>query len=167
MNVKKEVRIKPKVDSYVTGRAASGASVKINGDTVSAALNGLSLEQTVTITVKLTGDNTYNTKYAHLNKGHQRMCLGNVLRGFVNKSEENMQKFTSATAPLIAKAKAERDAADKAKAEAKAKAERDAADKAEAKAKAEKAKAEAEAKIEAAKAVDRAEPKRGPIPKHA
>lgn len=68
--------------------AASGRASLDAGDKVALELRSKTLEDVYTIVSKILEIPTANlkTKYAHLNPGHQRMCLGNLLRGFYNRS---------------------------------------------------------------------------------
>ena len=143
---KKVVRIKPDVTAYVAGRSSKGAKVKISGDLVSQLLDGLSLEDTYNLAEKAVGAKhaDLRTKYTKLNPGHQRMCLGNLLRGM--KSDEDKASLSKLAEPFRKGAEARKAAADKV-AEAKA-TER-----------AEKALAAAEKKAAAPTAIPKAAPK--------
>lgn len=69
---------------YEITACASGRLSKDNGDYVATTLRGLTLEQVyyfVAETLEVTTE-SLKTRYKHLNPGHQRMCLGNKLRGF-------------------------------------------------------------------------------------
>lgn len=128
---KKVVRIKPKVENYVNGRSSKGAKVKISGDLVSQLLDGLTLEQAYDLAEKALGSKhpDLRTKYTKLNAGHQRMCLGNLLRGL--KTDEQKAELSKLAEPFRKDADARKEAAKKV-AEAKA---TEKAEKAEAKAK--------------------------------
>lgn len=127
---KKVVRIKPDVTAYVAGRSSKGAKVKISGDLVSQLLDGLTLEDTYNLAEQAVGEKhkDLRTKYTKLNPGHQRMCLGNLLRGM--KSDEDKAQLSKLAEPFRKAAEARKVAAAKV-AEAKA---TERAEKAEAKA---------------------------------
>lgn len=116
---KKVVRIKPDVTAYVAGRSSKGAKVKISGDLVSQLLDGLTLEDTYNLAEKAVGAKhaDLRTKYTKLNPGHQRMCLGNLLRGM--KSDEDKANLSKLAEPFRKGAEARKAAAGKV-AEAKA-----------------------------------------------
>lgn len=139
---KKTVRIKPNVETYVPGRSSKGAKVKISGDLVSQLLDGLTLEQTYSLAEQSLGDKhaDLRTKYTKLNPGHQRMCLGNLLRGL--KTDEDKERLSKLAAPL-------RKDADARLAAAKKVAEAKATERAEKKEAAAKKKAETAGKVEA------------------
>ncbi len=116
---KKVVRIKPDVTAYVAGRSSKGAKVKISGDLVSQLLDGLTLEDAYNLAEKAVGAKhpDLRTKYTKLNPGHQRMCLGNLLRGM--KSDEDKANLSRLAEPFRKLADARKEAATKV-AEAKA-----------------------------------------------
>lgn len=97
---KKVVRIKPDVTAYVAGRSSKGAKVKISGDLVSQLLDGLTLEDTYNLAEAAVGAKhaDLRTKYIKLNPGHQRMCLGNLLRGM--KSDEDKANLSKLAEPF-------------------------------------------------------------------
>lgn len=72
---------------YEKVKAASGRSSVDTGDDVALRLRGVDLNtaykmaaETLEVTQK-----TLKARYAHLNVGHQRMCLGNLLRGHAKR----------------------------------------------------------------------------------
>lgn len=110
---KKVTRIKPDVTGYVTGRSSKGAKVKISGDLVSQLLDGLTLEDTYNLAELAVGTKhpDLRTKYTKLNPGHQRMCLGNLLRGM--KSDEDKANLSKLAEPFRKQAEARKSAAEK------------------------------------------------------
>jgi hypothetical protein len=100
VETKKIVRIKPDVTAYVNGRSSKGAKVKISGDLVSQLLDGLSLEDAYNLAEKALGEKhaDLRTKYTKLNAGHQRMCIGNLLRGL--KTDEDKERLSKLAAPF-------------------------------------------------------------------
>lgn len=76
-------RIKPKLELYRSARSASGSKVKISGDDVSNALEGMTLQEVYDVAAHYGITKTY----PNLNAGHQRMCLGNLIRGAVKKKD--------------------------------------------------------------------------------
>lgn len=110
---KKVVRIKPDVTGYVAGRSSKGAKVKISGDLVSQLLDGLTLEDTYNLAEQAVGEKhkDLRTKYTKLNPGHQRMCLGNLLRGM--KSDEDKANLSKLAEPFRKQAEARKSAAEK------------------------------------------------------
>ncbi len=151
--------IRPKVDNYVRTRTANGTVSHHSGDPVATALAGMTIDEVEKLAVRVTGDESLATKYAHLNVGQQRMNLGNRIRGAIAKKdkaneaelkklkegdpqpeqESGVDAFTRVSKPFV---EAARQRMGKMEAEAKAKAE----------AKAAKAKAEAKAAKEAEEA---------------
>ena len=111
--VKKVTRIKPDVTGYVAGRSSKGAKVKISGDLVSQLLDGLTLEDTYNLAEQAVGEKhkDLRTKYIKLNPGHQRMCLGNLLRGM--KSDEDKANLSKLAEPFRKQAEARKAAAEK------------------------------------------------------
>lgn len=83
-------KIKKYAQKYEPCIAASGKKSKDNGDEVAHKLRGLELEEVYTLVAEETGldfEDLIN-RYAHLNDGHQRMCLGNRLRGHYRRLED-------------------------------------------------------------------------------
>ncbi len=149
----KEVRIKPKLENYVSGVSGSGKRTKNCGDDIAAALDGFTLEEVQKVASKMRDIPVKElaAKYEHLNVGQQRMNLGNLIRGAVAKLDKAHDK-DKAVVPGLKTLKIECDpfadaVSKRTKAAATAKAERE--KKAEI-AKAEKAKKE-KAKEAAAK----------------
>jgi hypothetical protein len=70
------------LSKYESTRAASGRKSLDNGDQVAQQLRGKDLEYTYKVAAKHLGESVTSLKsrYAHLNPGQQRMCLGNRLR---------------------------------------------------------------------------------------
>jgi len=110
---KKVIRIKPDVTAYVAGRSSKGAKVKISGDLVSQLLDGLTLEDAYALAEEAIGAKhpDLRTKYTKLNAGHQRMCLGNLLRGI--KSDEDKANLSELAEPFRKAAEARKAAATK------------------------------------------------------
>ncbi len=112
--------IRPKVDNYVAGVSGSGKVTKNNGDIVAQALNGLTIENVVSLAEDVCGED-HSGKYRHLNVGQQRMNLGNRIRGAV--AALNKANAGSGDAKLAKSAKT----FDKLRAQPKPKAEKKAA----------------------------------------
>lgn len=137
----KEVRVKPKLDTYVKGVSGSGKRTMRCKDQVAESLDGFTLEETYRVASELTDTpaKELQTKYGHLNVGMQRMNLGNRIRGAIAKQDKLREKDKSvanglkllqvacekprAAANSRAEAKAAKAKAAEAKAAAKAKAE--------------------------------------------
>lgn len=95
---KPQVRIRAKLDKYTVVAAASGRKSYDNGDQAAEALRGKPLDEVYATVLKAinverkANDEKVMTlkelkgRYDHLNIGHQRMCLGNLLRGCFNRS---------------------------------------------------------------------------------
>jgi NADH dehydrogenase/NADH:ubiquinone oxidoreductase subunit G len=130
-----DVRIKPKLEVYQNARSASGSKVKISGDQVSRLLEGMTLDEVQAVAVQVV-KNFDASKYSKLNPGHQRMCIGNLIRGASKGDGFNisvLENAHEATKERIATVKAakEQEAADKKvarEAKAAAKAEKKAAE---------------------------------------
>jgi len=90
---KDKVVIKPDLEKYETVTSASGKKSHIRkDDPVSEALVGFSLEQVYGVADSL-GVEIPKEKYASLNDGMQRMCIGNKIRGWINRTtKENEAK---------------------------------------------------------------------------
>jgi len=73
---------------YAPAKAASGRTSCDNGDKVASGLRGKTLEESYIIVSEIIGEGLGATKarYDHLNAGHQRMCLGNLLRGYYKRN---------------------------------------------------------------------------------
>jgi hypothetical protein len=78
---KSAVRIRPNLGSYVNARSSSGSKVKISGDPASEFLKGMTLGEVYEVAKFLGIDRSYT----NLNPGHQRMCLGNMIRTVMKK----------------------------------------------------------------------------------
>jgi len=74
---------------YKQAIAASGRTSCDTGDQVADTLRGKTLDEAYAIVAKVIGDTqkALKARYQHLNPGHQRMCIGNRLRGFYAKQE--------------------------------------------------------------------------------
>ncbi len=90
----KEVRIKPKLENYVTGVSGSGKRTKNCGDEIASALDGFTLEEVQKVASEMRDIpvKDLSEKYAHLNIGQQRMNLGNLIRGAVAKLDKAHDK---------------------------------------------------------------------------
>lgn len=86
----KEVRVKPNLETYVTGVSGSGKKTKRSDDPVAQALDGFTVEETANVAARLCDIPAKDllAKYAHLNVGMQRMNLGNRIRGAVAKLDK-------------------------------------------------------------------------------
>ncbi len=88
----KEPTVKINREKYVVSRTASGAKSLSNGDEVAKLLEGMPIDALHDIADKAFKDNDFRTRYAKLNKGMQRMNLGNRLRGWATKRDaENVK----------------------------------------------------------------------------
>lgn len=85
-----KVVVRPDTSNYVEARAASGAKTKVNGDTISTSLIGVTLEELYKVAAEALGttQKELREKYEHLNPGMQRMNLGNRLRKVYNGMEK-------------------------------------------------------------------------------
>lgn len=91
----KEPAVKINRDKYVATRTASGAKSLSNGDEVAILLEGLPVNALHDIADKAFKDNDFRERYAKLNKGMQRMNLGNRLRGWITKRDEANLKLVA------------------------------------------------------------------------
>ena len=68
---------------YAPCTAASGKKSKDNNDAVAQELRGQTLDFAYTRAAEYleTTETSLRARYAHLNPGQQRMCLGNLIRG--------------------------------------------------------------------------------------
>ena len=146
--------VRPDVSTYTKARTAAGSLSHHSGDIVAKALEGLTVDEVISMAVKVTGDKELETKYTHLNVGMQRMNLGNKMRGAISKKnkanevalaklkegepepeqvsgEDSFAKLAEPFAVKAQKRAAEYEAEQKAKAEAKAKKDAETAAKAE------------------------------------
>ena len=74
---------------YTTVTAASGRKSVDTGDDVALTLRGETLDkayQIVADKLEVT-QKSLKARYIHLNPGHQRMCLGNLLRGWIKRNQ--------------------------------------------------------------------------------
>lgn len=119
-----EVSIKPKLELYQNARSASGSKVKISGDRVSKMLAGMTLDEVKQVAAAVVKKFDPN-KYKGLNLGHQRMCIGNLIRGAV-KDPETFNEAAFKTIREKADARIAKENETRAKAEAEKKAKREA-----------------------------------------
>jgi hypothetical protein len=91
------VRIRPDWDSLTKVQAASGKRSFDNADALATSLRGKTLNEAYTIcakALKAEGEPTtvkaLKTRYAHLNPGHQRMCIGNKVRAAMKRSADGV-----------------------------------------------------------------------------
>ena len=139
---KKEVRIKPNLETYVGGVSGSGKRTKRADNPVSEALDGFTIEETAAVAQAMCDIPAKDllAKYGHLNVGMVKMNLANRIRGAVAKLDKaheadkavvpglktlaiNTEKGRSAVAKRVAagaKAKEDREAKAAKAAEAKA-----------------------------------------------
>lgn len=68
---------------YAVALGLNGKKTQTCGDTVATILLGIPLAELTAFV----GSKEPGTEYAHLNPGHQRMCLGNKVRGWVSKGD--------------------------------------------------------------------------------
>ena len=107
-----DVRIKPKLEQYTNARSASGSKVKISGDQISRLLEGMTLSEVQDVATRVVKNFDPN-KYAKLNPGHQRMCIGNLIRGASKGDGFNVAVLEEAHEQVkerIARVKAEKEA---------------------------------------------------------
>jgi len=90
-------RIKPDWSQLTKVQAASGKRSFDNADTLAVSLRGKTLDEAYTLVVailKREGEPTtvkaLKAKYAHLNLGHQRMCIGNKARAAMKRSADGV-----------------------------------------------------------------------------
>ena len=133
-----------KIDEYVAGVSGSGKRTKNNGDAIATTLNGMTLEEVTQLASRMKIEHRdYGAEREDgtiLNVGMQRMNIGNIIRGAVNKLEK-AEEGTGYDL-LDSKSKGLRTAVNKRSAAADKAAEKAAADKA--------ARAEEKAEAEAA-----------------
>jgi len=74
-------------ETYVETRNKAGRKSLDNGDSVALLLRGKSLEEVYAIAARELDESKQSlvSRYNHLNKGHQRMCLGNRMRSALKK----------------------------------------------------------------------------------
>lgn len=84
-------------ERYVKAKAASGKSSRHSGDPVAVALEGKSLEECFEYVAEAMGESPedYAARWAHLNMGQQRMCVGNRLRTFLKKQSASEEMAES------------------------------------------------------------------------
>lgn len=87
-------RMKDYVGNYFKCESVNKRKSLDNGDEVASMLRGKSLAEVYTIVSNGTEqeETELRIKYGHLNKGHQRMVLGNILRGFIKKRNKDGPK---------------------------------------------------------------------------
>jgi len=93
---KTEDEDKPKIDriaddyEYTQTRSASGRISCDNADDVAQTLRGNTLDRNYNLVANTIGQSApaLMARYAHLNPGQQRMCLGNLLRGWIRKQNK-------------------------------------------------------------------------------
>ena len=129
---KSEPLVNVKREAYQKTRAASGATSLHNGDNVAEALEGMTNDEIFQVAGKLF-DEDLGKRYSNLNPGMQRMNIGNRLRGFCRKGDDEQAKFNKAVGPVRKAADKRIKAEEKAKADAKKEREGKAAAKAAAK----------------------------------
>ena len=83
--------VKKRLNYYTKYRLSSGRYSKHSGDSVAYELQDLSLRDVIK---QVAGElevsqRSLKMKYGHLNPGHQRMCLGNLLRGHRRRLSKN------------------------------------------------------------------------------
>lgn len=90
-------RIRPDWDSLTKVVAASGKRSYDNADALAKALRGKTLDEAYTIcskALKAEGEpatvKALKARYAHLNPGHQRMCIGNKVRAAMKRSVDGV-----------------------------------------------------------------------------
>lgn len=102
--VTEKPKLEPKLDRYVVGKGTteSGRPTIDRDDAVAQVLRSLSLAETYAYVARVmleleietigsgsrkmeTGEADFRARYGHLNPGMQRMNLGNVLRGVLNR----------------------------------------------------------------------------------
>ena len=81
-----EVRLKPDHSRYGHAVKADGKKSYDNGDKTATFLRTCSLERSYALVVAF-GMADQHDKYEHLNKGMQRMNLGNKLRGVLQREK--------------------------------------------------------------------------------
>ncbi len=121
-----KVTIAVNKEKYQPSRTAAGTKSLNNGDPVAQALEGMTLEEVQDLADKFIGENDFRTRYAKLNRGMQRMNIGNRIRGHMRKADvldkdKNVVKtgeevFAKVSAPLVKATKARIAAEEKAKA---------------------------------------------------
>lgn len=90
-------RIKPDWALLTKTQAASGKRSFDNADAMAVALRGKTLEEVYGIVSGILADNgepesaeALQARYAHLNPGHQRMCVGNKARAAIKRSADGV-----------------------------------------------------------------------------
>jgi hypothetical protein len=93
----KGTRIRPDWDSLTKVQAASGKRSFDNADSLAVALRGKTLDEAYSLcakALKAEGEPTtiraLKSRYAHLNPGHQRMCIGNKVRAAMKRSADGV-----------------------------------------------------------------------------
>ncbi len=90
-------RIRPQWDALTKVRAASGKRSFDNSDAVATTLRGKTLDEAyelVSAILDAEGEPqsvaALKARYAHLNPGHQRMCIGNKARAARKRTEDGV-----------------------------------------------------------------------------
>jgi hypothetical protein len=96
--------IRPDISNYVVERTASGGKAHNNGDEVAQALSGCTTDEVAEVLVAI--DPELGTardiigRYSHLNRGQQRMAIGNRIRGVVKKLNLSTEEGTAGSIRL-------------------------------------------------------------------
>jgi hypothetical protein len=80
-------------NNYVTALRGE-KKTQHNGDYVAAVLNAVPFEELLRF-----HDSRDGRDYSHLNLGHQRMCIGNLIRAAWKKGDEQVLTWLAANAP--------------------------------------------------------------------
>lgn len=80
--------------TYQTVLHPNGKKTQNNGDAVAAALLTVSLAD-----LKAFSAGRYGKSYDHLNDGHARMCIGNLIRGEYRKGDATIVEWVAAHTP--------------------------------------------------------------------
>lgn len=90
-------RIRPDWSQLTKVQAASGKRSFDNADTIAVKMRGKTLEEVAVIASEILADEgepmtakALLAKYAHLNPGHQRMCIGNKVRAAIKRGEDGV-----------------------------------------------------------------------------
>lgn len=89
--------------NYTVALHPNGKKTQNNGDVVAQALLLVSLEDLKA----LSGMWFEGKRYDHLNPGHARMCIGNLMRGLYNKGDARMVEWLEKVTAKAAEANAE------------------------------------------------------------
>ena len=80
--------------NYTVALHPNGKKTQNNGDAVAQALLRVSLDD-----LKALSASRYGKSYDHLNPGHARMCIGNLIRGEYRKGDAVMIEWVNALMP--------------------------------------------------------------------